>query len=431
MPWQPRWHDTVEMTQNLTPVAARQPRPVTPGQLAWLEEELVAWRASGLVDDAQAAAIRGRYVAVRRLSLSRLLLFVGGSFIGVGLIWLVASNLADLSPLLRFVVVTGVWLGFIAAAEVLAERRSRGEGDRRRSRQEGDRAEPTGPVVGAFRLMAALAFGAVVFQAAQSLQVPAFEPALVGVWGLGALLYAYAVAGVAPLFVGIAAGTGWYVWAVFESAEDGMGFVLPVLLAAAVCGAVAVVHVGRWVPAFATVWREVSVLLALLGLFVAAFPYVDMDEFVWSLPIVAGILVAVIAVAASAVLSTGRARWDGLAPLVAVTAGALLVLWEPPEVQGGVASGAAYAHAFVSVTVYVLAAGWYAVLGVLRDSARVTVLATAALVLFTTVQSFAVFAPIITGAALFLVLGAVFVGSGFLFDRGRRHLVATIEGATA
>ena len=51
--------------------------------------------------------------------------------------------------------------------------------------------------------------------------------------------------------------------------------------------------------------------------------------------------------------------------------------------------------------------------------------------LFTTVQSFAVFAPIITGATLFLVLGVIFLGSGFLFDRGRRHLTANLGGAPA
>ena len=48
-------------------------------------------------------------------------------------------------------------------------------------------------------------------------------------------------------------------------------------------------------------------------------------------------------------------------------------------------------------------------LGVLRDSTRLTALATAALVLFTTVQAFAVFALIISGATLFLLVGAVLV----------------------
>jgi hypothetical protein len=118
-----------------------------------------------------------------------------------------------------------------------------------------------------------------------------------------------------------------------------------------------------------------------------------------------------------------------VAPVVAVVAGVLLVLWEPDGLADGVVGAEGYAHAFVSVGVYVLAAGWYAVLGVLRDSSRLTAVATAALVLFTTVQSFAVFAPIVTGATLFLVLGVVLLGSGYLFDRGRRRLVGNLEGA--
>ncbi|MGH3368770.1 MAG: DUF2157 domain-containing protein [Nocardioidaceae bacterium] len=406
------------MTDDLTTPAAR---PVAPGQLAWLEGELAAWRSAGVVDDAQAQAIRGRYVASRRFSLTRLLLFVGGAFIGVGLLWLVASNLDSMSPLIRFVVVTALWLGAVAAAELLAERRAHRAVD----------TDGASPAVGAVRLIAVLAFGAVVFQAAQSLQVPAYEPALVGVWGLGALLYAYAVGGTAALLVAIAISTGWYVWEVFAAAEDGMGFVLPLLLAAAVASAVAVAHAGRWRPAFAVSWREASALLALVALFTAAFPYVDLDRFVWSVPVSLGIVAAVASVAASVVLATGRARLEALAPLVVAVAGVLLVLWEPPEPVGGVVEAEGYLHAFVSVTVYVVAAGWYAVLGVLRDSTRLTVVATAALVLFTTVQSFAVFAPIITGATLFLVLGVVLLGSGFLFDRGRRHLVANLEGASA
>ena len=386
--------DTDDMTQDLTPAA----RPVPMGQLAWLEKELASWLATGVVDDSQAEAIRGRYVGVRRFSLNRLLLFLGGGFVGVGLLWLVATNLDEMSPLLRFAVVTSLWLGFVATAELLSRRGAH-------------------LVVGAFRLLGALSFGAVVFQAAQSLQVPAYEPALVGAWGLGALVYAYAVEGVAPLLVGIAVTTTWFVWDVFDSAEDGMGFVLPVLLAAVVAGVVAVTHDARWRSSFAAPWRDASAVLALLGLFVAAFPDVDMERFVWSVPVAVGLAVAVAAATAAVVLSTGSARLEALAPAVAVAAGVLLVAWQPPEL--------------LSVAVYVLAAGWYAALGVLRDSNRLTFLATAALVLFTTVQSFAVFAPIVTGAALFLVLGVIFLGTGYLFDRGRRRLTANLEGASA
>lgn len=396
---------------------------MAPGQLAWLESELALWRTDGVVDDAQAEAIRSRYVAVRRFSLTRLLLFIGGAFLGTGLLWLVATNLDDMSPWLRLVVVTSLWLGSVVTAEVLASRRAH---------RVTDGAEGASPVVGAFRLLAAFGFGAVVFQAAQTLQVPAFEPWLVGVWGIGALLYAYAVGAVTPLLVGILATSVWYVWEVFEVTDDGMGFVLPVLLAAVVASAVAVVHVRGRRPGFSASWREVSALLALVGLFAAAFPYVDMRQFVWSFQVVVGIAAAVAAVAAAAVLSTGRSgRLEALLPLLIVLAGVGLVLWEPPEPVGGAVTIEGHAHAFISVAAYVLAAGWYAVLGVLRDSTRLTFIATAALVLFTTVQSFAVFAPIVTGATLFLVLGVTFLGSGYVFDRGRRHLLASLDGAPA
>lgn len=411
------------MGADTTSTAGRAvPRPVRPSQLAWLERELAVWRAAGIVDDTQADAVRARYVAVRRLSLTKLLLYLGGGFLGVGLIWLVASNLDQMSPLLRFLAVTGLWLGFVAGAEVLVRRgRAVGGGD----------GATAGPLVEAVHLLAALAFGAVVFQAAQSLQVPAYEPGLVGLWGLGALLYAYADGAVGPLLVGIVATTGWYVWEVLREAEDGMGFVLPVLLAAVVAGAVGVVHVGRGRPGFAGSWRQVSALLVLLGLFVAAFPYVDVERFTWTAPVVAGIVVAVLAAGAAAALSAPGLGVEALVPLGATLVAVLLVLWEPPEPVLGVVAAEGYAHAFVSVAVYVVAAGWYAVVGVRRDSAALTALATAALVLFTTVQSFAVFAPIVTGAALFLVLGVVLLASGYLFDRGRRRLVATVEGASS
>lgn len=387
-------------------------QPVPADRLAWLEGELAGWRTEGLLDPSQAESIRARYVGVRRFSLNRLLLLLGGGFVGVGLLWLVATNLDQMSPATRFVVVTALWLGFVATAEVFAHRRA-------------------GLVAGGFRLVGALAFGAVVFQAAQSLQVPAYEPSLVGAWGLGALVYAYAVAGVAPLLVGISASTSWFVWEVFGKAEDGMGFVLPVLLAATVAGAVAVAHASRVLPAFASSWRNASAAMTLLGLFVAAFPFVDADRLTWSTPLTLGVLVGLGSVCAALVLAAGSARLEALAPLVAVAAGVLLVLWEAPEPVHGVVAAAGYAHAFLSVAVYVLAAGWFAVLGVLRDSKLLTYLATAALVLFTTVQSFAVFAPIVTGAALFLVLGSIFLGTGFVFDRGRRHLTANLEGASS
>jgi hypothetical protein len=107
----------------------------------------------------------------------------------------------------------------------------------------------------------------------------------------------------------------------------------------------------------------------------------------------------------------------------------LLVLWEVGsdydiDDQIGVAG---WAHAALGVTAYVAAAAWFAVLGVLRDSRRLTFLATAALVVFTTFQAFAVFAAIVQGAWLFLLLGLVFVGTGWLADRARRKLARSLS----
>lgn len=84
-------------------------------------------------------------------------------------------------------------------------------------------------------------------------------------------------------------------------------------------------------------------------------------------------------------------------------------------------------HAIVSVGVYLVVAVAVAALGTLRDNPLLTWMAMLALVIFTTFQSFAVFAAIIQGAWLFMVLGVIFLGTGFLFDRARRGLAATLE----
>lgn len=390
---------------------------VSARQLAWLEQELARWQAQGHLGADAAAAIRGQYRPTRRLSLARLLLALGAAFVGVGLIWLVAANLDQLSPGIRFAGITALWLAAVVAGELLADRRHR-EGS-------------PDAVVGAVRLVAALAFGGVVFQAAQSLQVPAYDPGLVGAWAAGALLYAYAAAAVAPLLVGVAAGTGWYVWVVVERTDSPAAVVLALLLAAVLAGAVAVGHSGHRRPEFAPPWRVVSALLALVGLFVAALPQLDeqpgaLGDVGWTGAV---LVLLVAAYAAARADRTGRLELLGVGSAALVAA--LLLRWRPPQVDRvEELSGEALARAVAAILVYLLAAAWFAALGVLRETSGLTQLATAALVLFTVVQSFAVFEPILSGAALFLALGVVLAVSGYLVDRGRRRLVADVREAT-
>lgn len=387
------------------------PRPATPAQLAWLRTELEAWRQEGVVDDELARTIAERYHESRRFSVGRLLLTLGAVFVGIGLIWLVAANLDELPPLARFVAVAVIWLALLATGELLAERHERTPGIRR-------------PLVFSVRLLAAFAFGAVVFQAAQSLQVPAYEPRLVGLWAAGALLHAYLMRALGPLLVALPAGSTWYVWQALWDRPSGLTAVLAVVVLAVVCLAAATLHAG---DRFAPPWRETGAVLALAGLFTAALPFVTVDDFAWNLWLVLGLVAAVSTAVLAVVRTRGRERLEPLGALGVGAVAVLLVAWETGT--GVDAVGAAgWAHAAVSVGAYVVVAVGVALLGTMHDSWRLTAAATGALVVFTTFQSFAVFAPIIEGAWLFVVLGGIFLGTGFMFDRARRELATALEG---
>jgi uncharacterized membrane protein len=413
------------MTTAPAPTAPPPTRPATPAQLDWLAAELSHWRASGLVDDHAATAILAGYHPSRRLDLSNLLLTLGAAFVGVGVIWLVASNLDTLPPLIRFVVVVAFWLLFLAGGEALAGRREHGG------------AIPS-PVVGAVRIMAALTFGAVVMQAAQSLQVPAYEPQLLAWWGLGTLVHAYVVRGAGPLVVALVALASWVVWQVSWDSPDALTVLLVLFAASTVPASAAALHATRFGPAFkgfSATWREIGALLSLGALFVAALPFVTTDDFTSSTVLVVVLVAAGLAAVSAVSFAHDNARLEPVMALAVAAVGVLMVLWGVgSDFDSGDRVGAAgWAHAALGVIGYVGAAAWFAVLGVLRDSRRLTFLATAALVVFTTTQAFSVFAAIIEGAWLFLLLGVVFAGTGWVADRARRQLARTLadeaEGA--
>ncbi|OIJ28730.1 DUF2157 domain-containing protein [Nocardioides luteus] len=384
-----------------------QVRPVASRRLDWLNGETARWVSEGILTEETAERIKGQYVASHTGSLTRVISYLGGAFLGVGLLWLVATNLDALSPLMRFVGIVVVWLAFTAAAETLPLAR---------------------PLRGAFRGIAAMSFGGVVFQAAQSLQVPAYEPSLVGLWGLGALLYAYASAGLAPLVVGIVTTMIWFDWQVVASSESTFAGVFAVLVGGVVATAMAALH-DRRQEAFAQVWRLAGGVLVLGGLFVAAIPQIGDRDLGWS-PVLLGALVIAVLLAALAMVRTdGLSRWEVLASALIVPIGLALVAWDPHVDDLGSVSGEAWLSAFVSIAVYVVVAGAVAVDGSVRDQTLLVVLATGALVVFTTMQSFAVFAPIMSGATLFLLLGVLLLATGFVFDRARRGVAANLGEA--
>lgn len=405
---------------------------VSAARLRWIEGELAQWQNEGLITPSAAHAIRNRYTADSRAKLLAIITGLGVTFVAIGLLWLVAANLDQLHPWSRFGIVVALWLGLAAAGEAFGSQR----------------------VAGVCRTLAAAAFGAVIFQAAQSLQVPAFEPHLLGYWGLGALAYAYAGGGRGAFTVGLLASAAWFGWEAAENVRSAPQACLSAMLGAVIATSVALAHRGRLDSTrsgFAAGWRILSAAMALVGLFIAAIPLGSSDKpltqpfVMWTAGI--ALVTALVGVAvASRARTPGPAAGAGpdrpakprsagllrasveilvLVGLTALAAG--LALWQP-QTSGfagydpDAMSPEVWARTGAGVAIYLLAVVWFAVLGSRRESPGLTTIALAALVLFTTFQSFAVFAPIISGATLFLTVGAVMLVTGLAAERIRRSL---------
>ena len=383
-------------------------RPVSSDHYRWLRRELADWQADGIVDAATAEAITARYLEVgdrqRRFTLGRLLLLLGAAFVGVGLIWLVAANLDQLPPLLRFLAVATIWLALISAAELL---------------------RVSGAVRGSLRLMATLAFGAVIFQAAQSLQVSAYSPALIGLWAAGALAHAYGFRALMPLVVGVVTGVTWWIWQPLWDDGSIAGAVVGFGTAGVAAISLAVIH-DRGLTRFGQVWRTVGALLGMVGLFIAAVPYTTTDGFEWNGWLLVALVVAAVTAAGALVVARGRARLEPLVAIGVLVVAGLMVLWDTGTDASQV-DLADWAHAAAGVIAFVVLAVALVAIGTLRDNPVLTVIAMTGLVVFTTFQSFSVFAAIVEGAWLFLILGLVFLATGFLFDRARREIAASLE----
>jgi uncharacterized membrane protein len=397
------------MTDTSSPAPSLATRPVSPHQLAWLRTELADWTAHGLIDDEQAARIATRYRSEHhsRISIGRVLLSLGAGFVGVGLIWLVAANLDELSPLTRLAVIAALWLAFLVGGEVLASRNA------------------SRPVVGAARLLAAMGVGAVIFQAAQSLQVPAYEPRLVGLWAAGALLHGYLTRSRMPFFVGLVAGVVWWLWQPMWDEPHGLTVVL-VLGAGSVLAASLGVLDDEGLATYAWAWRTVAAAMALVAMFAAAIPGIGSDGIVWTTWLVVELVVAGVVALAAVLTRRDRRALEPLGATAVLVVATVIAVWTTGTDTSSV-DAADWGRAAVSVLAYVVLAVGLVALGTVRDHQALTWMAMAGLVVFTTFQSFAVFAPIVTGAWLFVVLGTVFLGTGFLFDRARRELAQALD----
>lgn len=386
------------------------PHQIPARRLAWLNEELERWHAEGLVDAEGAGAIAARYSAGTRVRVVALLLGLGAALLGAGLIWLVASNLdlEAVGPLARFAAVATVWLVLAVAAEAFAG------------------SAALAPLTGPARLLSLLAYGGAIFQAAQSLQVPAYDPGLVAAWAAGGLLYAYATAGRAPLVAAVALGTGWLVWSLGETAGDVAAFGLGLALAVPACVAAAALHdAGDARAPFAGPWRTLGALLGVASLLVLAFLDGDAARIDFTSPTVAAALAALVLVVVAVVRGAPERRLE-VVGAVALLLAALALIAVAPEGSGLGADGGGYA--FVLMLAFVAWAVGVAVVGAARDAPRLVDIAFAGLLLFVAVQSFGIIGSLVSGAALLLSVGAVLFALGFALDRGRRRLLREAGG---
>lgn len=387
--------------------------PTSPEQHRWLTGELRDWERDGLITAPTAAAIADRYVVSgalggHRITPIRVILGLGAAFLGVGLIWLVAANLDELSPLTRFVVVTLLWLGLAVAAELTRDL-----------------------VSGALRLLTGLAFGAVVFQAAQSVQVPAYRPHLLLAWGLGVLLYAYARRSRAAAFVAITVLAVWYVWQVMDASTGLTTFTGAVLLASVASVAVAVLHPPGW-RAFGRLWLALGAVMSLIGAFAAALPFSDGSSG-WSGGLTLGIVLVLGLAAAALWRSTRQEQVEVGLAVGALLVGTAMSLWRPMRFSDGMVpdelSAEMWLRTGLAILVFLVIAGGWAVVGARRELPVVSAAAMVGVVVFTTFQSFAVFAPIISGATLFLAVGTVMILTGVVAERARRRIGSEVRSS--
>lgn len=392
------------------PSPSPAPVPTTAERHRWLTGELREWERDGLLTPDAAAAIADRYVvtaeAGRRITPVRVILGLGAVFVGIGLIWLVAANLDELSPLVRFLLVVVLWVGLAVAAELTRDL-----------------------VSAALRLLTALTAGAVVFQAAQSLQVPAYRPHLLLAWGLGALLYAYARRSRAAGFVGITVLAVWYVWQVMDAGGGVVTFTGAVLLASVASVSLAVLHPEGW-RGFARLWLSLGAVMSLIGAFAAAIPYSgDSDR--WSEGLTAGIVLALGLAAAALWRSTRDEQVELGVAVGALVLGLVMSLWRPMTYDDAMVpdqlSAEMWLRTGLAILVFLVIAGGWAVVGARRELPVVSAVATVGVVVFTTFQSFAVFAPIISGATLFIAVGIVMLITGVVAERARRRIGSEVR----
>ncbi len=97
-------------------------RYLSKDQYKFLQEELVYSRDQAILSQEQADKILDLYAIKPGLSFVRVMLVIGAILVGLGILSFIASNWDEMTKLVKYLIIVGMFLGFIAASYSMSEK---------------------------------------------------------------------------------------------------------------------------------------------------------------------------------------------------------------------------------------------------------------------------------------------------------------------
>ena len=164
-----------------------------PKHLEWLKQEVAAWRADGLVDDALAARILARYPAAPERNWGRIIFSaIGAVLVGLGVILFFAYNWQALPKAAKLALVLGGLLAAHSGALAVARRPDAGRG-----------------LVEGLHVLGTMLFGAGIWLVAQIYHIDEHYPNAFLVWSIAALVMAWAMPSIVQALLALFLVTFW------------------------------------------------------------------------------------------------------------------------------------------------------------------------------------------------------------------------------
>jgi uncharacterized membrane protein len=165
----------------------------------WLHGEIPAWVKAGIIDSDQAEQLRQRYILAKGVGWGRIVLSsIGAILVGLGVILLFAYNWEAMPKAVKLAVVFGA-LAVAHIAGLLVNRKE------------------SNPIAGeGLHALGTMLFGAGIWLVAQIYHIDEHYPNAFILWGMGALLMAWALPSLTQALMAVALVIVWQLTEVFD-----------------------------------------------------------------------------------------------------------------------------------------------------------------------------------------------------------------------